>query len=214
MASVAAFASTMATPASLAPEEGTRAALYGLLARLLHAAPDPFLLDVLVQADELAAIAPHSALHQAWRGLQQASQVADQAALREEYERLFIGLGLGEAVPYMSWHLTGFLMEAPLARLRDELAAFGLARFDGVGEPEDHMAAVLDVMRFLVSGDHETPPAALDVQQRFFDAYLKPWYGLCAAQIEAAPSANYYRLVARLLRAFLDLETQSFDIAA
>lgn len=213
MASAAA-ASAPRPPVPLAPEEETRAALYGLLARLLYAPPDQHLLDAVATADELAAHAPQSMLYQAWRSLQHASQVADAGALHEEFEQLFIGLGLGEVIPYMSWHLTGFLMEAPLSKLRDDLAALGLARLAAVNEPEDHMAAVLEVMRFLIAGQDDEPPASLAVQQRFFDKHLRPWYGLCATQIETAPSANYYRLVARLLRAFLDVEAQSFEIGA
>lgn len=199
-------------PVQLEPEEETRAALYGLLARLFYAPPDVVLLEAIAEADELAAYAPLSVLHQAWRALQQASHVMDEGALREEFERLFIGLGIGEVVPYMSWHLTGFLMEKPLARLRDDLALLGLARREAVHEPEDHIASVLEVMRFLIAGDAETPPAALAQQQHFFAVYVESWYGLCCSQIEAAPGANYYRLVARLLRAFLDVEAQSFAI--
>jgi TorA maturation chaperone TorD len=196
----------------LEPEEQSRAALYGLLARLLYAAPDQDLLHAIAQADDMAAYAPQALLGQAWRALQLASQVADEDALTDEFEQLFIGLGQGEVVPYMSWHLTGFLMEEPLARLRNDLADLGLARLEAVSEPEDHMAAILEVMRFLIVGDDDTPAASLKQQRHFFDAHLRPWYVLYAAQVEVAPSANYYRLVARILRAFMDVEAQSFEI--
>ncbi|MEO8418666.1 MAG: molecular chaperone TorD family protein [Methylophilaceae bacterium] len=199
-------------PALLEPEEQGRAALYGLLARLLYAAPDQDLLYAIAQADDRAAYAPQAQLGQAWRALQMACQVADEDALADEFEQLFIGLGQGEVVPYMSWHLTGFLMEEPLARLRNDLSDLGLARLEEVSEPEDHMAGILEVMRFLIEGDANTPAAALEQQQRFFEAHLRSWYALYAAQVEAAPSANYYRLVARLLLAFMDVEAQSFRI--
>lgn len=198
----------------LEPEEQTRAALYGMLACLLYAPPDHELLQTIAQADDMAAHAPQAALGHAWRALQMGSAVADEDALADEFQQLFIGLGQGEVIPYMSWHLTGFLMEEPLVRLRKDLSELGLARMATVNEPEDHMAAILEVMRFLIVGDGETAPAPLINQQRFFDAHLRPWYALCAAQIEVAPSANYYRLVARILRAFLDVEAQSFDIGS
>lgn len=201
-------------PAEAAPEDQTRAAIYGLLARLLYAAPDQELLHIVAQSDDIAAHAHSSPLGQAWRALQMGSEVADEDALADEFQQLFIGLGQGEVIPYMSWHLTGFLMEEPLARLRDDLAELGLARMDAVNEPEDHMAAVLEVMRFLLTADSAALPGALKKQQQFFDRHLRSWYGLCAAQIEVAPSANYYRLVARMLRAFLDVEAQSFDMAS
>jgi len=193
----------------LTEEDQACAGLYALLARLLFAAPDAALLQAIAQADELAA---GSQLAQAWQGLQAASALRDADAAAEEYEQVFIGLGQGEVMPYLSWHLTGFLMEEPLARLRDDLAALGLARVAGVGEPEDHMAAICEVMRLLVAGDAESAPASIEQQRAFFSRHLRPWYAKFAAQLQAAPSANYYRAVARLLHAFLDVEAQAFEI--
>lgn len=191
-------------------EDLARAGMYALLARLLYVAPDAELLRAIALADESAA--PQSALAQAWHGLQAASAAMDAEAAGQEYEQLFIGLGQGEVVPYMSWHLTGFLMEEPLARLRDDLAELGLARIADVGEPEDHIAALCEVMRLLAAGNEETAPAALRRQREFFDRHLRGWYAKFAAQLEAAPSANYYRAVARLLRNFFDVEASAFDI--
>src|SRR6185437_2386851 len=45
---------------------------------------------------------------------------------------------LGDLLPYGSFYLTGFLHERPLARLREDLARFGIDRAEGVAEPEDH----------------------------------------------------------------------------
>ena len=194
----------------LTEEDLARAGVYALLARLLHAAPDAALLDVIAQADELAA---GSELAKTWLALQAASAVMDAEAAAQEYEQVFIGLGQGEVVPYLSWHLTGFLMEEPLAKLREDLAALGLARDAGVGEPEDHMAAICEVMRVLVAGDGDSAPASVEQQRAFFDRHLRPWYPKFAAQMAAAPSANYYRAVATLLRAYMDVEEQAFDIA-
>jgi TorA maturation chaperone TorD len=194
----------------LTEEDQARAGLYALLARLLFAAPDAALLQAIAQADELTAGAQ---LAQVWQGLQVASAAMDAEAATEEYERVFIGLGQGEVMPYLSWHLTGFLMEEPLAKLRDDLSALGLARVAGVGEPEDHMAAICEVMRLLVAGDADGAPAAVEQQCAFFDRHLRPWYPKFAAQLAGAPSANYYRAVAQLLRAFLDVEAQAFDMA-
>lgn len=193
------------------PEEDlARAGMYALLARLLYAAPDAELLQAIAQADEIAA--PQSALADAWHGLQAASAAMDAEAAMQEYEQVFIGLGQGEVMPYMSWHLTGFLMEEPLARLRDDLARLGLARVAGVGEPEDHAAALCEVMRFLAAGDAEAGPAVLKRQREFFGRHLRPWYAKFAVQLETAPSANYYRGVARLWKSFCDVEAAAFDI--
>lgn len=197
---------------ALSEEDVARANLYGLLARLLYAAPDAGLLQAIAQADEIAA--PASPLADSWHALQAASAVMDVEAAAQEYEKVFIGLGQGEVMAYMSWYLTGFLMEEPLARLRDDLEALGLARPAGVGEPEDHIAAVCEVMRWLAAGDAETAPAALAEQRAFFARNVRPWYVRFAASLEAAPSANYYRAVARLLKDFLDVEAQAFEIGS
>lgn len=195
---------------ALCEEDLARASLYGLLARLLYAAPDAELLQAIARADEIAV--PESALAQSWHGLQAASAVMDAEAAKDEYGRLFIGLGQGEVMPYLSWYLTGFLMEEPLAELRDDLDALGLMRSADIGEPEDHLAALCEAMRWQVAGDDEIAAVALSKQKEFFGRHIRPWYARFAAELEAAPSANYYRAVARLLKDFLDIEAQAFEI--
>lgn len=193
-------------------EDLARANLYGLLARLLYAAPDSELLRAIANADEIAA--PDSALATSWHGLQAASAAMDEEAAGHEYERLFIGLGQGEVMPYLSWYLTGFLMEEPLAKLREDLGLLGLARSAEVGEPEDHMAAICEAMRWQIMGDEEIAPVHLSQQKAFFSRHLRPWYAQFAEALQAAPSANYYRAVARLLKDFLDIEAQAFEIGS
>ncbi len=196
----------------IAEEDLARAGLYGLLARLLYAAPDDALLAAIAAADEIVSAEPPSPLAAAWQGLQVASSMLETGAAAEEYHSLFIGLGQGEVTPYLSWHLTGFLMEEPLARLREDLAGLGLARRAGVGEPEDHMAALCECMRLLIAGDAEVAAQPLARQRAFFRQHLQPWHAGFAAQLAAAPSARYYRAVARLLETFLDVEAQAFDM--
>lgn len=202
--------STVTEAPVLEEEDLARAGLYALLARLLYAAPDTALLEAIAHADEIAA--PGSPLARSWQDLQAASQVMEAEAAEQEYAKLFIGLGQAELMPYLSWYLTGFLMEEPLAKLRDDLDAMGLAKEAEVGEPEDHVAALCEVMRWLVAGDEESLPAALSGQKEFFERHLKPWYARFAADLEKAPSANYYRAVARMLKDFLDIEAQAFEI--
>lgn len=194
---------------ALTEEDLARAGMYGLLARLLYVAPDAELLQAIAMADEMLG---ESALSEVWRDLQATSAVMNAEAAAQEYEQVFVGLGQGEVMPYLSWHLTGFLMEEPLAKLRDDLAELGLVRTAGVGEPEDHMAAICEVMRLLVAGDAQYAPATLDWQRAFFGRHLRPWYDKFSAQLEAAPSANYYRAVARLVHAFMDVEAHAFDM--
>jgi TorA maturation chaperone TorD len=193
------------------PEDTARADLYALLAHLFHAAPDADLLAVLANADDVSAEAPHSSVGEAWRKLQSAASAADPEALAQEFQDLFVGVGSGEVMAYSSWHLTGFLMEEPLARLRDDLAQLGFSRLQSAAEPEDHVAALAEVMRLLVQGGNGIPAAAFEVQKAFFTRHLRPWYVRFSEQLAKAPSANFYRAAGELTKTFLDTEAALFE---
>jgi len=195
----------------LTPEDAARADLYAMLAHLFHAAPDASLLAVLANADDVSAEAPHSAVGEAWRKLQSAAAATDPQALAQEFQDLFVGVGSGEVMAYGSWHLTGFLMEEPLARLRDDLARLGLSRLQSAAEPEDHIAALAEVMRLLVRGGEGIAAAAFEVQKAFFTRHLWPWYAGFAEQLAKAPNANFYRVVGELAKTFLDTEAELFE---
>ncbi|CSB61054.1 Putative formate dehydrogenase-specific chaperone [Vibrio cholerae] len=125
--------------------------------------------------------------------------------MADEYQELFIGIGRGEVVPFASWHLTGSLMEKPLADIRDDLSRLGLERDEQVREPEDHISALCETMAYLCeeSGDEN---AAEETQQAFFNRHIAPWFGKLVSQIRQAPHAQFYLAVAQLLDAFLSLE--------
>lgn len=206
--------STAAAPRQfeeLTPEDTARADLYALLAHLFQAAPDEDLLAVLANADDVSAEAPHSLVGEAWRKLQSAAAAADPEALAQEFQDLFVGVGSGEVMAYGSWHLTGFLMEEPLARLRDDLAQLGLSRLQSAAEPEDHIAALAEAMRLLVRGGDGVAAAAFEVQKAFFTRHLRPWYARFAEQLAKAPSANFYRAAGELTKTFLDTEAALFE---
>lgn len=192
-------------------EDTARADLYALLAHLFHAAPDAGFLEALANAGDGDAQARDTPIGSAWHRLRALACVADPQALAREFQDLFIGAGSGEVMPYGSWHLTGFLMEEPLARLRDDLARLALSRLQSVEEPEDHIAALAEVMRLLVQGGKGFPAAGLEVQKAFFARHLQPWYERFTEQLANAPSASFYRAVAELARAFLDTEAALFE---
>src|SRR5258708_3998645 len=118
-----------------------RAQEYALLSALLVRAPDA---DLLARLSRLRGDA--SPLGVAHVALAQAASSIEVRAIEREYFDLFIGLGRGELLPYASYYLTGFLNERPLARLRDDLAQFGIERVDGNYEPEDHAATLCEIM--------------------------------------------------------------------
>jgi len=103
-------------------------------------------------------------------------------------------------------------MEKPLAVLRDDLAQMGLARNESVCEPEDHLAALCDVMRYLIIGDESRDAASLEQQRQFFARNIQTWYQrFCDAVLESE-AVNFYRHVAHLIKVFFKIETESFEI--
>ncbi len=178
---------------------GLRSDIYLLLATLLRQAPEQPLLNLLSGLD----IQPtHPPLYQAWQLLKARSAQIDAATIQQEYQDLFIGIGRGEALPFASWHLTGFLMEKPLALLRQDLQALGFARQDDVKEPEDHIAALCEVMAYLCEDNAED----LTQQQTFFQRHIACWFEPLGEQITNAKSAQFYQAVNALMMAFLRLE--------
>lgn len=194
-------------PLPLAPEDQARADLYALAAGLLLAPPDEALLVDLAAADPILGTQDERPLEDAWEKLVLAAGVMDAQAVAEEFNALFISLGTPPLNPYGSLYLSGFMNDTPLARLRTDLAAFGLARVPGVAEFEDHLGALCETMRVLVM--RRVPLAR---QQRFFGAHIAPWYERCLLDVERAPDARFYRVVAAFVAAFLTIEAQAFAV--
>ena len=192
--------------ARLEPGEQARADIYRLLGAQLAAPPDPALIELL-RGIRPPADAAGSAMGSAWQDLQAAAAVADPDRLRDEYFNLFIGLGRGEVVPYASYYINGLLMEKALAELRAELGGLGIERQENVAEPEDHAAAICEVMGMIIS-----EPGLHFRQADFFKTYLASWLGSFFADLEAAEAADFYRAVARLGKQFLAVETRYFSL--
>jgi len=193
----------------LPPEEAARGDFYALLARLLHEGPDAALLRDIGGAPPIPAEG-NAALSQGWRDLVDASGVMDPEAARDEYEALFCGVGKSAVSIYAGFYAGAMAIDHPRVRIQNDLAALGLARRATVTEPDDHFAALFDVMRVLVAGGAGRSPATVAEQRRFFDAHLLPAAGKFFAALEYAKDANYYRRVARFGTAFISLETESF----
>jgi TorA maturation chaperone TorD len=195
---------------ALAPEEALRAEIYGLLAHVFAAAPSAAVLEAVAGASaDLGA--PGEPLHEAWRALRRAAGAADAAALEVEHAELFVGTGRAKVSIYASHYLSETWKEHTLVGLRDELDGLGLARQAGVTQPEDHLSALLEVMRHLAQ--RGTGEAALAHQQRFFERYIGPWleqFGAALAQVGGTP---FYGAAAEMLLAFGDLERQAFRLA-
>lgn len=190
----------------LEPGEQARANVYRLLGALLAAPPAAPLLDMLVSITP-GETENAAAMTAAWRTLQGAAEQATPSALEEEYFNLFIGLGRGELVPYASFYIHGLLMEKVLATLRDELATLGITRRTGVAEPEDHAAAVCEIMGMIIAehGLHSK-------QSEFFQHYIDTWLGRFFEDLGKAETAEFYRAVALIGQQFLAVERQYFSL--
>jgi TorA maturation chaperone TorD len=204
----------------LEPEDQARADFYALLARLFAAAPDAALLAAIAAAVPLASDAPGGmgpaageakTIAYAWDSLRAASAVIDPDAAGDEFQALFVGVGMSEVSLYAS-HYLGPQSGRPLAAVRATLAALGLARRPGSSEFEDHLSVELEVMRMLVAGDAGRRPATIAEQRAFCETHLLPWAFDCCAAISTSLLANYYRQVASFASCFLALERDSFAI--
>ncbi len=191
-------------------EELARAELYGLLARLWLAPPDAPMLGqfkvAITQAPESGAL-----LEAPWQAMVAALRATTAEAAAAEHEALFHGVGKPEVFAYASFYLSGFLNEKPLAVLRNDLAALGLTRDANTLETEDHVAYLFEVMRYLIAGD-DVAVCNLEQQRRFFRAHLQPWVERLCEAVSAQPRAEVWRAVAGFTLAFMQVETQAFDM--
>ena len=192
-------------PGVVVDDDTARVNTYALLGALLARPPRREVFDLLERIDPPSA----DGMGTAWRALRRAADTADVAAVDDEYQDLFIGVGRGELIPYGSWYLTGFVMDKPLAVLRSDLAALGFERQDDVSEPEDHAAALLETMALIAA----SPEHGIDVQRRFFDRHVATWMPTFFADLQTAGSARFYRAVGQLGGQFIKFETQYLSIA-
>jgi TorA maturation chaperone TorD len=184
--------------------DAARSREYALLATLLARAPEAPLLKQIAQLR--GDVTPLGVAHAA---LAEAAARTTEDEIEREYFDLFVGVGRGELLPYGSYYLTGFLHERPLARLREDLQALGIARADGEVEPEDHAAILCEIMAGLTSRRFSAPR---DSDRQIFETHLAPWIGRFFADLERADRACFYRTVGTLGRLFIDIESRAFAL--
>ena len=201
--------STHAAIAAMSPEDVARGELYAFLGRIFCAGPDAALLNSLA-GSSVRYGGDATALGRAWAALAAAADSASVEEFAIEHAQLFVGTGQAPVSIYASHYLLASSKEHTLVGLRDALPELGLARLPSVTQPEDHLGALLEVMRHLVRrGDGE---GALAVQRTFFNRYLGPVYARFCDVVEAYPEARFYRIAASLLRVFMRLEDEGFAL--
>jgi TorA maturation chaperone TorD len=191
-------------------EETARAEVYGLLAALYYAPPSA---ELLAQLRVAVTEAPAAGgfLEEPWRQFVGTVRELSDEQVAAEYDALFGGVGKPEVYLFGSYYLSGFLNEKPLAALRGDLAALGLARDETMPETEDHFACVCEVMRYLIAGD-DVEVANLTQQQKFFSAHVQPWASQMCEAVIAHPKARFYAALAGFTAAFVSVEAQGFDL--
>ena len=184
-------------------EDRLRADLYNYLGLVLSRPADTM---VLAQTAGLSGDA--SDLGRAVDALAEVARGTTPKEVEREFQRLFIGLGRGELLPFASFYLTGFLNEKPLASLRTDLAGLGLRRSDGVFEPEDGIASLMETMGALIAGRFGAPQPLM-VQKTFWTKHVGPWAGHFFDDL-AGRDAPFHAAVGRVGAAFMAVEREAF----
>ena len=199
---------TAAETYTIAEEDRLRADLYNFMGVILSGPPDDMLLG------QTAGLQGDSTdLGQAVSTLAKMARITKPRTVESEYNRLFIGLGRGELLPYASYYLTGFLNEKPLALLRQDMTAEGLARAQNVFEPEDNIASLMEMMGAMIVGRFGRP-ADLNTQKTFFNKHIGPWAGHFFSDLEGAKNSVFYAPVGTVGRLFMDVEAEAFRMSA
>lgn len=191
--------------------DNMRTNMYRLLASLTAAPASGELLQLLKNIDLDDTGMSDDSMATAWKTIRLACEHASLASIDDEFHDLFIGISSGEIVPYGSWYQTGFMMDRPLAVLRQDLADLGIVRDEGVREPEDHVSALCETMSLLAEEESGVP---IDAQRKFFDNHLKGWIQKFFQDMQNARSAHFYAAVGQLGEKFFDIEKRYLEMPA
>jgi TorA maturation chaperone TorD len=187
-------------------EDQLRADMYSFLASLLRAEPNA---DLVKQLTNLES--DDSPIGKSIKTLSKLASSLDLPTIRDEYVRIFIGVGRGEILPFASYYLTGFLKDKPLAKLRNDMKEIGIQLAENVKEPEDHIASLFDMMSGLILGKFNKK-FSIGEQKDFFNKHLNPWVDLLMRDIESSKIAVFYSPVGTIGREFIEIERSSFSM--
>ena len=187
-------------------EDQLRADMYSFLANLLRAEPSTELVNQLTKLES-----DESPIGKSIKTLSKLASSLDLPTIRDEYVRIFIGVGRGEILPFASYYLTGFLKDKPLAKLRNDMKEIGIQLAENVKEPEDHIASLFDMMSGLILGKF-SKKFSIGEQKDFFNKHLAPWVDLLMRDIESSRIAVFYSPIGTIGREFMEIERSSFSM--
>ena len=190
-----------------APYGAIRTDCYVMLASLLAQAPSETMIGILrhLQWDE----AIPGKLDRTLRQIRQAACESDRAEIEAEFNRLFVGLGWGEMVPYASWYRERMIQASPLAFLRADLMRLGIVRQPDSYESEDHAGALCEAMALLSREVGGVPHAA---QADFFKKHVASWMMRFFEDLRLAKNAEFYQVVASFGGCFLESESEYLNV--
>ena len=180
---------------TLSETDALRMDIYQLLASLLRQAPDSELLTWLASLDSEQ---DGSRIADCWAALSLAAGESSVDSLKRAHFRHLVGVIQGDVVPYASWYRNGELMEAALVALRQDLRALGFERSEHTRDPEDHLAAMCEVMAMLIAAQNGE-------QFTFFQRHLAPWASRCWEDL-AKVDTTFYAALGQLGSAFMESE--------
>ncbi len=210
----------------------SRAYLYLLFHKLLGAAPDAEVVDILLDAMTADVVDEYADDDETMRGLGRflASLAAqeDRAALldaaRDEYTRLFVGPGALPAPswesPYLTRELTLF-QENTLA-VREAYRGHGLQPKRIQRVPDDHAALLCAYMAqradgslgMFRAGDAAALAAELRDQRAFVVGHLNTWLAAFAKDLRASKTSVLYPQLVEALAAFCSVDATFLAEAA
>ena len=185
------------------PHADIRTDAYVLIAVLLNETPTGELLDI-VQNLRWNEDLPGK-MQDALAAINQACTTCSVDSIAEEFQRLFVGLGSGELIPYGSWYREKMIQSGPLAAIRSDLVRLGIVRKPNTFESEDHAGTLCEIMAILSNRENEIPGSE---QAAFFELHIDPWIPKFFQDLQTTTNAEFYRAVGAFGSCFLEEENK------
>lgn len=196
-------------PSWFDPYANIRTDIYVILAALLVSPPSGEHLNVLQHLEWDEDISER--MQKALGTLRLAGRDYQPDVLRNEYNRLFVGLGCGEVIPYASWYRERMIQSLPLVSLRSDLFHLGIVRQADNHDSEDHAGALCEIMALISQKQNNAP---YETQAAFFERHVASWMMAFFKDVEFAKSAGFYRAVGSLGCCFLESEKEYLKYGA